>query len=48
MTEKKIEIVEIPTETEKVLQLPDGTQLNEEEWKVWISNQILEIKKAVV
>ena len=48
MVEKEIKIVEIPTETEKVLQLPDGTKLNDEEWKVWISNQILEIKKAVV
>lgn len=48
MTEKEIKLVEVPIETEKVLQLPDGTQLNDEEWKVWISNQVLEIKKAVV
>lgn len=48
MVEEEIKLIEIPTETEKVVQLPDGTQLNDEEWKVWISNQVLEIKKAVV
>ncbi len=48
MTKDEIKIVEIPTETKKVIQLADGTQLNDEEWKVWISNQILEMHKAVV
>ncbi len=45
---KEVKIIEIPIQTEKVLQLPDGTQLDEDEWKVWLSEQILEIKKAVV
>ena len=47
MVKKEVELIEIPTETEKVLQLPDGTKLDDEEWKVWISNEILEIKRAV-
>lgn len=47
--EKKseVELVEVPTETALVFQLPDGTKVDSNVYLVWIGNMLLDIRKRV-
>ncbi len=47
MGKEVIEVIEVPTETENKIQLPNGEVVNQIEYLVWLGNKILNIEKVV-
>ena len=44
---QEVRMVDVPSGYARMIELPDGTQLDAEQYLVWLGNQILAIRKAV-
>lgn len=44
---KQVALVQVSTQVDNALQMPDGQVYSRDEAFVWLCNQVLDIKKAV-